>query len=57
MEQKHFDENEHKDILKTEYSYRSDDIRKAMMVASYYNKYGSLINTNVWMRLKISKKD
>ena len=36
MEQKHFNENEHKDILKTEYSYRFDDIRKAMMVASYY---------------------
>ena len=31
MEQKHFDENKHKDILKTEYSYRFDEIRKAMM--------------------------
>ena len=55
MEQKHFDENEHKNILKTEYSYRFDDIRKAMMVASYY-KYGSLKDNYNNLTLIKSKK-
>lgn len=33
--------NEFKEILKTEYSERFDEIRKSMMVVSYY-KYGPL---------------